>query len=243
MSYLSEVERSLSALSKRQSPAKWLISDYVGGGESKLRYLEIKTPVSRARFKQGYSFSDRPAKDQWKIWDEIWHEARCFDVMNHALYWVETRARLDLFEEQKRLLTWQKRVDNWGHSDALSSFYARFVEHDQKTMLGVLERWSLAKNPWDNRQSLVSAFYYSRLRKKFVPYKTAIKLIERQLGHEHYYVQKGVGWTLRETFNVYPRETFAYLKTVARDLSPHAWTAATEKLTASQKQLLKSSRT
>jgi len=242
MSYLAEVERSIKLLPALTKPPKWLAVNYVGAGDSRLKFLEIKTPLLRKRFKDGYSFSQLPSDQQWKIWDQIWHTSKYFEVMNHAFYFTETRSKIDLLHHIPLLLKWQKRVDNWAHSDSLSSHYARFLEHDPKLMLPILEQWSVSKNPWDNRQSLVSLFFYSRMRKKFVPFIKALKLIKRQLHHEHYYVQKGVGWSLRELYNVYPQETYEYLQTVAKDLSPAAWTAATESLTSSQKARLKASR-
>jgi len=38
-------------------------------------------------------------------------------------------------------------------------------------------------------------------------------LITRLLNDKEYYVQKGLGWTLRELHNVYPEQAIAYLQT------------------------------
>ena len=238
MTYLVEVERSIKKLSPQKSP-KWPSQDYVGAGQSKLRYLEIKIPVLRRRFKEGYSFSALPAGEQWKIWDKIWHKSQYYDVMNQSFYWAQSRVGKDALERLTLLLKWQTRVDNWAHSDCLSLIYSHALERDPRGMMPVMEQWARSKNPWDNRQSLVGLFYYSSQRRSYVPFKTAIAFIERQMKHDHYYVQKGVGWALRETFNVYPSATFNYLKSVAVDLPPAAWTAATEKLKPREKKILK----
>ena len=59
------------------------------------------------------------------------------------------------------------------------------------------------------------------------------------MDHEHYYVQKGVGWTLREIGNVYPDEALAFLEANIGQLSAAAFTAATEKLSPAKKNRIK----
>ena len=44
-------------------------------------------------------------------------------------------------------------------------------------------------------------------------------------------------------YNVYPTETFRYLKKIASDIPPAGWQAATEKLSKADKVLLKKLRT
>jgi 3-methyladenine DNA glycosylase AlkD len=76
----------------------------------------------------------------------------------------------------------------------------------------------------------VSLIYYSSQREKVLPLKKILDLIQPQLEFDHYYVQKGVGWTLREAYNVYPEKTFALVKKNIGKISAHAFSAATEKM-------------
>ena len=85
---------------------------------------------------------------------------------------------------------------------------------------------------------MVGLLFYSRFRKKVPPFKTVISFVERHIDDDHYYVQKGVGWTIRECWNVYPKETFLYLKKNAHRVPPAGWTAATEKLRPQEKKIL-----
>ena len=63
-------------------------------------------------------------------------------------------------------------------------------------------------------------------------------MITNLLTDKEYYVQKGLGWTLRELHNVYPTDTKQYLKQHIRSVSPIAFTIAIEKLdTASINEL------
>jgi 3-methyladenine DNA glycosylase AlkD len=64
-------------------------------------------------------------------------------------------------------------------------------------------------------------------------------MVKKQMDYEHYYVQKGVGWTLREISNIYPNEAFAYLEANIGRISAVAFTAATEKLSPAKKNHIK----
>jgi len=62
------------------------------------------------------------------------------------------------------------------------------------------------------------------------------------LADGEYYVQKGVGWALRELRNVYPKEAHAYLLKHIRTVSPIAFTIAIEKVGEAERAKLKALR-
>jgi 3-methyladenine DNA glycosylase AlkD len=240
--YLKEVESKVKKLPRAKRPEKWAAKNYVGGGQSSLHFLDITAPVSWASFQKGFSFSHLPVKEQWKIWDYIWKNSKMYDVLTHSLTWVSTRQNLDLHEYENLLLTWVEKIDNWAHSDEMSDFYSQMLEKNSKRFLPIFKKWSQSKKPWLRRQSVVGLLFYSRKRKKYLPVKTILSFIDKQIDDDHFYVQKGVGWALRESWNVYPKETFAYLKKNAHKIPAAGWTAATEKLSSSQKKILMAKR-
>lgn len=61
----------------------------------------------------------------------------------------------------------------------------------------------------------------------------------RHVESSDHYVQKGVGWTLRELHNVYPKETYAFLAANIDRLKSYAFSASTEKMTQDGKARLK----
>ncbi len=238
-SYLTEIEFRLLQLSRAQkNPSPWRPESYIGAGQSQLTYLNLKIPIVRAAFKEGFSFSERDVTEQWQIWDFVWHNSNIFEVMLLSSYFVAKRSIEELHQNRRRLLRWVDRVDNWAHSDELSSHYAKLVEHAPDIYLPVLETWSRSKNPWYRRQALVAPLFYSRFRKTYPPLKFLLRQIDSHIEDGHYYVQKGVGWALRECWNVYPKPTFEYLKKNAHRVPPAGWTAATEKLSPAQKKAL-----
>ena len=109
-------------------------------------------------------------------------------------------------------------------------------------MLEILKKWNTSKNLWERRQSLVSLFYYARTKKEHVSFELTQQLVYPLLTDKEYYVQKAVGWTLRESYNVYPKQTFIFIEENIRNLTPVAFTTCLEKMTEKQKQTLKEKR-
>lgn len=237
-SYIVEIEKVLLTYPQRTSAHH--PESYIGGGQSKLRFIGLKVPHLRESLKKGFSFSREDRQGMAKTWDYIWHHSDCYEVMALALAWFDDRKQKDiLLQEWPRLKEWSIRIDNWAHSDGLSGIYARILEESPQTILPTLQKWNGSKNPWLRRLSIVSLLYYSSQRKTVLPLPKILALLEPQIDYDHYYVQKGVGWTLREAGNIYPKETYKFLENNIQRLSAHAFSAATEKLSKSQKEKLK----
>ncbi len=239
--YLLEVEKALSCIPVSESA--YHPESYIGGGHSSLRYIGLRVPQLRAALKIGFSFSGRETSEVLKIWDYIWHNSDCYEVMSLALYWFDLRKKSpELSSQWPTLSRWSKRIDNWAHSDSLCDLYARILEADPKRIYPKLEQWNTSKNPWLRRISIVSLLYYSSQRRRVLPLNKILRLVTPQMKYDHYYVQKGVGWTLREAGNVYPAEVFSFLEKNIRNVSAGAYYAATEKLSKQQKVRLQAIR-
>jgi len=134
---------------------------------------------------------------------------------------------------------WQKHVDNWGHCDGLSKIYTKILELIPEEVLEQLKLWNKSENQWDKRQSLVSLLYFSRTKKTILGFEIINKFIDNLLVDNEYYVQKAVGWSLKELYNVYPKETLNYLEKNIKNISSIAFSPATEKLLKHEKDSLK----
>ncbi|MEI8027967.1 MAG: DNA alkylation repair protein [Pseudomonadota bacterium] len=239
--YVTEVEQILSKLPQRTS--KLHPESYIGGGQSKLRYLGLRMPDLHTSLKNGFSFSHLESREVAKIWEQVWSHSDCFEVMTAALLWFHhPKQRLELRQYWPILKKMSGKVDNWAHADGLSGIYAHILEDDSKNVLPVFEKWNQSKKPWLRRLSIVSLFYYSSHRERYLPVKKVLSLVKTQLQFDHYYVQKGVGWVLRESYNVYPKETFAFISEHIHILSAHAFSTSIEKMSVSQRQILKEKR-
>lgn len=212
--------------------------------EEKVNKTPKTTPVHRKLFKQGYSFSVLSPSDQLIIWDYIRKNASDFWVSGHAFLYLESKMKDKEFLKNswKTIKLWQKAVDNWGSCDGMAKIYTKTLEVIPDEVLPQLEVWNKSKNLWDRRQSVVSLLYFSRTKKVILPFNTIIKLINSLIDDKEYYVQKGVGWSLKELFQVYPKQTLKYLEKNIKRISSIAFSPAIEKLKKKDKEELKKMR-
>ncbi len=233
-----EITELLLLSAKTEKPAKYKdLKKYIG---TNYDFTGLSVPTQRAIFKKGFSFSGLLAAKQLEIWDMLWKTSNQYEIMTFALMFVSRQLKAfepvviwDITRE------WVGKVDNWAHSDQLSTIYADLLEIEPDLIYAQYSIWNKSINPWERRQSLVGLLNYSKLRKKILPFEKLSLMLLVLLKDENYFVQKGVGWTLREMGNVYPDETLALLTGNIAIINPTAFTAAIEKLTIANKEQLK----
>ena len=201
-------------------------------------------PAHRKAFKAGYSFGHENFATQREIWNYIWKASDNWWVRIHAYFFLEQQVAK---KDQLRAIwetsaSWQDDVNDWGLCDALAKLNTKALEAYPQDVYPELARWNKSENPWKRRQSVVSLLYFYRTKKSYLPFDKIAALVTPLLPDKEYYVQKGVGWTLREMHSVYPELTFEYDQKHIRSISPIAFTIAIEKMTAAEKDSLKSIR-
>jgi 3-methyladenine DNA glycosylase AlkD len=236
--YISEIELKLfkKLRSKKFSHNSSLASYY----NTQLAVAGLKVPIQRQIAKEFFSFSKKEFIQQLHIWEEVFHSAKLFETKSQALFFVAEHFK---FADKKilwqSLNRWVKSIDNWAHSDLLSSFYAKILEEEELLVLPTLKKWNSSKFLWERRQSIVSLIYYRRTKKFFVSFGVMKSYIENLLDDKEYYVQKGVGWTLREMRQVYKIETDIFLlKNIGR-ISSIAFSTSIEHMSKIEKEKLK----
>lgn len=207
---------------------------------SKLKHLGIKFPALRRRVKQGFSFYELPEEQVLKVWDSLWSSSPYADVLFAALEYylpiVKKQVPANLWSVVKG---WTPRIDNWCHSDGLSSLYSRILENDPKEVYPQLVEWNRAEGEWLRRISLVSLIHYTGRNAVFMPLKKVLPLVSNCLADERYYVQTAVGWVLREMGQVHQSEITKYLETNAGRLSTPAFSRAVERLSIKERARLR----
>ena len=232
---LDEVEHRLAALARNIPEAeRERLRTYHG---SNVPHLGLAVPVQREALRRGYSFSGLPFEDQLPIWDAVWRAAQYHEVKTQALYYCASRRKPDELRQLWPVVQgWIETVDCWDTSDELSSIYARIREVDALGQVyAVLKSWNKSPNLWKRRQSILSLLYYSRSRRSVLPGGKIFPLIEALLKDSDRFVQKAVGWALREALMPYPAETEAFIRCHAQALSSLAFTEATRKLPPAQR--------
>jgi len=179
----------------------------------------------------------------WDYWHRIWKESPPFeDKMAAITYWTMPRHYPLAMRYFQPLLEWAADLDNWAHSDGLSSIYVKFLEDLGSPVDRTLLKWNRSRKPWLRRQSVVSLLYYTRQRRRTPRATRVLEAIEPLLGDDHYYVQKGVGWTLREVYQVDKKLTLEFIEEHLHAIQPPAYTAAVEKLPLAMKKKLRDER-
>lgn len=190
----------------------------------------------------GYSFSMFPHRDQAKIWTHIFKNTEYMGIGHLAISHFKSfqnKKTHPLFQYWSQLKTWVSKIENWAHADMLASIYCDILSEAPHEVYPELKKWSKQKSPWKNRMAIVSLLYYYNPKRVLLPFKDIIELVDPHLKKDHYYLQKAIGWNLRELSRAYPKEYWKYLNDHLLDLSPIAFTTATEKVPKSKKEPLK----
>lgn len=233
--YREMVER-LSSFPEYQSKGKFNLYHYIG---TKYHLKEMKTPELREIFNKAWTNEGNPMDQQFIDWQYVWEQSAQFEALQMAIYFI-IKHRENLWNSDKlfNIVQWTKRIDNWAHSDGLSSFYAFALEKNPEVMAPILQKWNLSKMAWERRQSVVSLLYYQRLRNNIPDFEWMIAFPHRLLKDADVFVQKGIGWFLRECYQRYPTQTLDYIFQEAPQISATAWQATTEKLDLHTKAIL-----
>lgn len=241
--HTKEVEDTLNKLSQKNDKEKTAkLKKYIG---TNLNVLGLLTKTQIDVCKNGFNFYTPLKESTFLLFNDIYIQSSVFEVKNLAFIYLDKNYK---HISSKTLIatlpTWVKTIDNWAHSDNLSKYLSRLIEDNstQNKMLSIIERWNVSKHLWERRQSLVSLYYYSRTKTNHVSFDLSIKFIFPLLTDKEYYVQKAVGWALRECYNVYPKQTFLFIVENINSITPIAFTTCIEKMSIKEKEILKEKR-
>lgn len=197
--------------------------------KSSLSFLAVRVPAIERVVRKGFSFYARPPDEILAIWNAIWFSSPYFEVLAAAgMYYSLQHAKIDP-ATWPTLSTWSQRCDNWAHADQLAGIYSYLLAQDCPGVYRQLEEWNASDDQWKRRISLVSLIHYSGKNAVFLPPERVLPLVSTCLGDERYYVQKAVGWVLREMGLVYPQEITEYLRAHMAGMPAIAFSRAIER--------------
>ncbi len=106
--------------------------------------------------------------------------------------------------------SWLKKyVSDWGKCDNFSTHAFGYFIYKFPEFLKKVKLWTKAKNRWPRRASAVILIYPIRRSEKFLNH--VFRTADILLMDSDDMVQKGYGWLLKETSNVYPKQVFNYV--------------------------------
>jgi 3-methyladenine DNA glycosylase AlkD len=121
------------------------------------------------------------------------------------------------------------RVDNWAVSDYSCQLRNAVLVKNPK-QISELKKWVSSDNPWKRRASLITLIKWGKGCRVSCKKKDALFLIGHLISDRDYYVQKAVGWVLRDLSGEYPDEIFQYIRKNNEKLSSIMRSTAMEKL-------------
>ncbi|MFT4244246.1 MAG: DNA alkylation repair protein [Candidatus Woesearchaeota archaeon] len=160
------------------------------------------------------------------------------EIVTWALYEVDKINIEILIQQKKILLNWANSIENWWHSDQLSSIYNKILSNN-RIFFKDLRQFNNFSSPWHRRLSITSLYYYAKSCKDPLPLEMTLPLVEKLLVDENYYVQKGIGWTLREMSQINYNQTLEFLKIHTKHIAPAGFSAALEKINEKDKEYIK----
>jgi 3-methyladenine DNA glycosylase AlkD len=212
--------------------------------QSQLIFWGLTTPEQRALSQKNFRLTENKMLhglelvEQWQIWLLVFKQTKIYDLKSIALTWMShTKLRQIRLKSAHDLHDLTDKIDNWAHSDSLSAMLAEILEQ-QPYHLEKHHKWNKSKNPWQRRQSIVSIYNYARLRKNHIPPKKALRLTEALLEDPHFYVQRAVGWTLREIDRIDPQLQRQFVEKNLEKIGATAWSATSERYPVALKKRL-----
>lgn len=205
---------------------------------TKYRLYNLDRPKFRKRIKEGFSFSELPIRDQNRIWSHIFKNTEYLALGSFAIDHFkkfQNKKSYNLMDDWPILKSWISRIENWVHGDMIASLYCDLLSLDQARVYPELEKWSKHKSPWRNRMAILSLLYYYNPKRNLIAYNKIIKFIEPHLGSDHYYLQKAIGWNLRELSKAYPKEYEKFMHKHLLKISATAFSTAVEKVPEKKK--------
>lgn len=241
---LENVLRALKTLGKeKKEKSHFDVGSYIN---SKHPMEGISTPNLR-NFVKNYSFDECAPKTNKRLsleleyWDFIFKESKHFDAMSCAIYFLqENKKEIPKELGWSKSKTWVSFVENWVHSDNLSSVFQFYFREKVPGVRDQLVAWNLARDSsdWKKRVSLVALMALSK-KESYPDLPICLELLDNCLKNPDYYLQKAVGWSLRQMHSCHPKEAEAYLMKNISEISSTAFTTAIEKFKPGHKDRIK----
>ncbi len=234
MNHLSEIETILKKTQPKDDPTYHAFRSKT----TKLKVLGHRLPLLHELERKGFSFYNKPSEEILSTWNEIWNSANFHETMSLPLFYYRHHKLTFGKTEWNILKHWADRIENWEHSDSLSYLYSYFFEKHPEMVLPTFQSWNKSKDPWKQRLSITSLIYYASKKRKAPPVELVLSTVEPLIPNRDKYIGKAVGWTLRESYKLYPKETLEFIENHMGGLSPDAFSYSTEKVDKKTKEKL-----
>lgn len=188
----------------------------------------VRTPVVRAiSTKYFREIKGRPTAEIFSLCDRLLSYGTC-EERAIAFDWAHRLRKRYQPPDFRTFERWLRdHVDNWGGVDdlcchAFGALIDRFPEY-----LPAVFTWTKCAE-WHMRRAAAVILIYPVRQGRY--FEQVLKTSDALLCDEHYLVQKGYGWLLKEATKEFPREVFAYVMKHTADMPRTSLRYAIEKM-------------
>jgi 3-methyladenine DNA glycosylase AlkD len=216
-SMTSLIDQLRAALRKVADPAKAPgMQAYM---KSTMPYLGVQTTALRKVCRQVFSAIDLKTAKQWEVAVlGLWRNARYREERYAAINLLEDKRAVPL-QTVKTLALYEKLIVDGAWWDFVDVIAAHRVGHLLATFPVPMRRkmlvWSKSKNIWKRRTSILCQLSF----KENTDLGLLYGCIEPSLASREFFLQKAIGWALRQYAWTNPQEIRRYVKAQGDRLS------------------------
>lgn len=181
-------------------------------------YLGLSSPIRKTLSKPIVTeLSKEPRTIVYALIKTLWnHPEREFHYLALDLYLKVAKKMME--EEDIVLLEWMICQHSWWDTiDFIAPKLVRlYFDKFPNKRDEIIDRWIKSENIWLQRSSLL----FQLKQKDEVDYAFMISTIERLTGTKEFFINKAIGWLLREHSKRIPEEIKAYIVSHQDQLSP-----------------------
>jgi 3-methyladenine DNA glycosylase AlkD len=168
-----------------------------------IRHLKLQyKPTSLKQYKENIAC----------LWQQP-HREEKYIAINYAELFPEyvSEDSIPLYERMIREGAW------WDFVDAISTnLVGEAYLKELDTLRPIMEKWSQDKDMWIRRASILSHLYH----KKDTDHEFLFGLCAKLAHEKEFFIQKGIGWALREYSKTNPKAVKKFLREKKRILAP-----------------------
>ena len=132
-----------------------------------------------------------------------------YEEASFAISFIYSNKEMLTAESFEKLGDWlEKGIVNWAHTDVLSGKALSYFVLNRIVEVESFNEWAKSASKWKRRSvpvTLIDAL------KMDLPLERLFNIVEPLMLDPEKFVQKGLGWFLREAWKIYPKETEDFL--------------------------------
>ncbi len=184
------------------------MSAYMKG---KFVYLGIPSPIRNAIQKEWFAEVKKSEIERWGLIDALWdceqreYQYVAIDYLKRTPKRLISKEDLPAIEHLITTKSWWDTLDLIA-SNYLGAYLQKFPEQKRT----VIDSWRNDENMWLNRSCLIFQLKY----KKETDFELLKSLIVQFQGNSEFFIQKAIGWSLRQYSKFNPEDVRAFVEEV-----------------------------